>query len=169
MPLIDVDRQVRAQMQMVGIDRLRVIPGGPAVNDPTELVSEFVAGEYADTLRKSARFVLIDTPPVLGVADASILAPMTDGVVFVTDAQKSTRRAVGDARQQLEAAGAQVIGAVYNNIPAYDNRYGYAYGYGRYGRYGKYGKYGRYGGAHSRPEPATADAVTSPVDGTASS
>jgi len=174
-PLIDVDRQtrslrsiarVRAQMQMVGIDRLRVILGGPAVNDPTGLVSEFVAGEYADTLRKVAKFVLIDTPPVLGVADASILAPLTDGVVFVTDAQKATRRAVGDAREQLKAAGGQVIGAVYNNIPAHDSRYGYAYGHGRYG---KYGRYGRYGGAHTTPEPATADPVTSPVDGTASS
>ena len=177
-PLIDVDRQtrslrsiarVRAQMQMVGIDRLRVIPGGPAVNDPTGLVSEFVAGEYADTLRKVAKFILIDTPPVLGVADASILAPLADGVVFVTDAQKATRRAVGHAREQLEAAGGQVIGAVYNDIPAHDSRYGYAYGYGRYGRYGKYGRDGRYGGAHPTPEPATADPVTSPVDGTASS
>jgi capsular exopolysaccharide synthesis family protein len=175
MPLIDVDGQtrsllsiarVRAQMQVVDIDRLRVIPGGPAVNDPTALVSEFVAGEYTDTLRKTAKFILIDTPPVLGVADASILAPLADGVVFVTDAQKATRRAVGDARQQLEAAGGQVIGAVYNNIPAHDSRYGYAYGYGRYGRYGKYG---RYGGAHTTPEPAAADPVTSPVDGTASS
>ena len=169
MPLIDVDRWMRAQMQMVGIDRLRVIPGGPAVNDPTGLVSEFVAGEYTDTLRKAAKFILIDTPPVLGVADASILAPLTDGVVFVTDAQKATRRAVADAREQLEAAGGQVIGAVYNDIPAHDSRYGYAYGYGRYGRYGKYGRYGRYGGAHTTPEPATADPVTSPVDGTASS
>ncbi len=177
-PLIDVDRQtrslrsiarVREQMQMVDIDRLRVILGGPAVNDPTGLVSEFVAGEYADTLRKVAKFVLIDTPPVLGVADASILAPLTDGVVFVTDAQKATRRAVGDAREQLKAAGGQVIGAVYNNIPAQDSRYGYAYGHGRYGRSGKYGRYGRYGGAHTTPEPATADPVTSPVDGTASS
>jgi len=177
-PLIDVDRQtrslrsiarVRAQMQMVGIDRLRVILGGPAVNDPTGLVSEFVAGEYADTLRKVAKFIVIDTPPVLGVADASILAPLADGVVFVTDAQKATRRAVGDAREQLKAAGGQVIGAVYNNIPAHDSRYGYAYGHGRYGRNGKYGRYGRYGGAHTTPEPATADPVTSPVDGTASS
>ena len=161
--------RVRAQMQMVGIDRLRVIPGGPAVSDPTGLVSEFVAGEYTDTLRKTAKFILIDTPPVLGVADASILAPLTDGVVFVTDAQKATRRAVADAREQLEAAGGQVIGAVYNNIPVHDSRYGYAYGYGRYGRYGKYGRYGRYGGTHTTPEPATADPVTSPVDGTASS
>jgi tyrosine-protein kinase len=177
-PPIDVDGQtrsllsiarVRAQMQMVGIDRLHVIPGGPAVNDPTGLVSEFVAGEYTDTLRKVAKFILIDTPPVLGVADASILASLTDGVVFVTDAQKATRRAVGDAREQLEAAGGQVIGAVYNNIPAHDSRHGYAYGYGRYGRSGKYGRYGRYGGAHTTPEPATADPVTSPVDGTASS
>ena len=177
-PLIDVDRQtrslrsiarVRAQMQMVDIDRLRVILGGAAVNDPTGLVSEFVAGEYADTLRKVAKFIVIDTPPVLGVADASILAPLADGVVFVTDAQKATRRAVSDAREQLKAAGGQVIGAVYNNIPAHDSRYGYAYGHGRYGRNGKYGRYGRYGSAHTTPEPATADPVTSPVDGTASS
>jgi capsular exopolysaccharide synthesis family protein len=177
-PLVEVDGQtrsllsiarVRAHMQMVGIDRLRVILGGPAVHDPTGLVSEFVAGGYADTLRKVAKFILIDTPPVLGVADASILAPLADGVVFVTDAQKATRRAVGDAREQLKAAGGQVIGAVYNNIPAHDSRYGYAYGHGRYGRYGKYGRYGRYGGAHTTPEPATADPVTSPVDGTASS
>ena len=139
------------------------------MHDPTGLVSEFVAGEYTDTLRKAAKFILIDTPPVLGVADASILVPLTDGVVFVTDAQKATRRAVADAREQLEAAGGQVIGAVYNNIPAHDSRYGYAYGYGRYGRYGKYGGYGRYGGAPHNARACDGRPGTSPVDGTASS
>ena len=63
-----------------------------------------------------ADFVLLDTPPVLAVADASILAPLTDGVIYVMNAENSSRSAMLHARDQLENAGAAIIGAIYNNF-----------------------------------------------------
>jgi Mrp family chromosome partitioning ATPase len=73
--------------------------------------------------------VLIDTPPVLAVADSSILAPLVDGTIIVIDASHSSRSAMHQARDQLETAGANIIGAVYNN---FDPNTSAAYPYSNY-------------------------------------
>jgi tyrosine-protein kinase len=56
--------------------------------------------------------VLIDTPPLLAVADAAALAPACDGVVFVSDVRRTTRSNVARAREQLERTRSLVLGAV---------------------------------------------------------
>jgi Mrp family chromosome partitioning ATPase len=65
---------------------------------------------------------------VLAVADASILAPLSDGTLFLTDAEHSSRSAMIQARDQLETAGAKIIGVVYNNFdPSQHAAYPYYY------------------------------------------
>jgi capsular exopolysaccharide synthesis family protein len=118
----------------VGIPSLRVIGGGPVPNDPAALLGSRRAGDVLQSMRAVADFVIIDTPPVLAVADASILAPLVDGTVFVMDADRSSRAALGQARDQLENAGANIIGAVYNNFQPgsssyYPNYYTYYHQY----------------------------------------
>ena len=120
---------------------LRVICSGPIPQDPAALLGSRRAEEFFRSLRDSVDFVIIDTPPVLAVADASILAPLTDGVLFVTDARRSARSTILQARDQLATAGARIIGAVYNNFdPA------------RSGYYSYYGHYYDYYGADESPE-----------------
>jgi capsular exopolysaccharide synthesis family protein len=114
-----------------GIPNLRVIGSGPAPHDPAALLGGRRAEEFVRSVREVADFVIIDTPPVLAVADASILAPHVDGVVFVLNAEQSGRSALIQARDQLGQAGARIIGAVYNNFdpsqsssyPYYDSSY----------------------------------------------
>jgi Mrp family chromosome partitioning ATPase len=85
-------------------------------------------------LREAADFVIVDTAPVLVVADALGLVPLVDGVVFVADASQTHRGAVEEARDQLLQVNARIIGAALNNFDprktaAYGNRYGYSYRY----------------------------------------
>jgi Mrp family chromosome partitioning ATPase len=76
-------------------------------------------------------FIVIDCPPVLAVADALVLAPLVDCVLFVADATATPRGAVVQARAQLDQVGARVLGAVLNNVDAGAN--GYAYYGAQYG------------------------------------
>lgn len=115
--------------QETGIPTLRIISAGPTPNDPAALLGSRQTEEFLRGLRQVADFVIIDAPPVLAVADASILAPLVDGTVFVMDAERSSRSALAQARDQLENAGANIIGAVYNNFQPGQSRYSPYYSY----------------------------------------
>jgi capsular exopolysaccharide synthesis family protein len=113
-----------------GIPTLRVICAGSIPDDPAALLGSRQTGEFIRALRQVSDFVIIDTPPVLAVADASILAPLVDGTVFVLDAERCSRSALTQARGQLQNAGANIVGAVYNNFqPGQSSYYPYYYSY----------------------------------------
>ena len=128
----------RDALRNPGRDNLLVMASGPVPGAPAELLQSEQMGELIDDLREASDFVVIDTAPVLLVADALALAPLVDGVLFVADAQNTSRAAVTQARDQLEQLGARVIGAVLNNVDpnkarAYSKHYGYYSTYHRYG------------------------------------
>jgi len=116
-----------------GVPNLRVVNAGEIPQDPAALLGSPRASRLLTTLREAADFVLIDTPPVLAVADASILAPLVDGTIFVLDAGHSSRSALAHARDQLDNAGARILGAVFNNFdPTASGSYPYYYYYYHY-------------------------------------
>jgi capsular exopolysaccharide synthesis family protein len=120
-----------------GLDNLRIINAGPVPQDPAALLSSRLAAEFMESVRDAADFVVIDTPPVLAVADASIFAPLADGVIFVFDADRSSRATLAQARDQLENAGGRIIGGVYNNFdPSAVSAYPYASSHYYYEYYG---------------------------------
>jgi len=69
-----------------------------------------------DVMREASHYdlILIDTPPINIVADAAALAPLTDGVLLVTRAGETTMAAIDVALDQLQRAGAVVLGTVLN-------------------------------------------------------
>ena len=95
---------------------LRVIATGTIPTDPAELLGSEAMSSLLRDLREVADFVLLDTPPVLAVSDALILASMADGVVVVADAGSTTRPALALTRQQLEQVGSRIVGGIYNNF-----------------------------------------------------
>ena len=122
-------------IQDPGIDNLRILNAGAIPANPSGLLGSNRSAEVLQSLRGAADFVIVDTPPVLAVADPCILAPLVDGTLFVMDAAHSSRSAILHARDQLEHAGARLIGAVYNNFDPsksatyyYDNYYHRYYG-----------------------------------------
>jgi non-specific protein-tyrosine kinase len=107
-----------AAAQETPIAGLRVMPGGPVPHNPAGLLAGPRAAAAFEELRAAADFVLLDAPPALAVADASIIAPQADATLYLMDASKASRSSLGQARRQLENAGADLLGAVINNFDA---------------------------------------------------
>jgi Mrp family chromosome partitioning ATPase len=71
--------------------------------------------------------VVIDSPPAISFADASIVATLVDGVVIVAHGDHSSRRLVRRVKQRLEAVGANIFGVVLNQIDPRGHDYLYEY------------------------------------------
>lgn len=94
---------------------LDVIPSGNLPPDPTWLLQSAQMGKLIEAVRKFYDYVFVDLPPVLTVADASIIAKLTDGFLVVVRDQVTTYPAVGEMIHQLQFAGAKIIGILYND------------------------------------------------------
>lgn len=124
-----------------GIKNLRVLASGAIPANPAELLGSDKMKDVLEELRRAADFILIDGPPVLALADAITLAPLADGVLFIADAENTSRSAVSHARSQLDQVNARIIGTVLNNFnPARASAYQYHYRYYYAGTYGTYGE-----------------------------
>lgn len=117
-------------IQDPGVANLRLIPSGPIPGNPAELLTSRRLRGLVDVLESSADLVLVDSPPSLAVADASILASHVDGVVLVLNAASTHRSAAARAREELERVGASLLGCVYNAHDASQSPYYYQPYYG---------------------------------------
>jgi len=125
-----------------GID---LILAGDIPPNPAELLSSSRMQKLMTALRQRYDYIILDTPPVDLVVDAALLAPQSDGVLFVVRAGQSERGAVIHAMDQLEYVKANVIGFVFNGVTSETSK-GYGkYRYRQYRRYSGYGRYSRYG------------------------
>jgi capsular exopolysaccharide synthesis family protein len=97
-----------------GMENLTILPSGKSTQDPSELLSSDAMLSVLQELKEESDFVLVDAPPVLPVTDATILARVVDGVLFVIGPQSLTQGTVTSARQQLDKVGANVLGVVLN-------------------------------------------------------
>ena len=96
--------------------------------DATELVSSTAMASLVERLRQIADFVVIDSPPVLAVHDAKLLAQITDGTVFVIRWKKTPREAVAQALDMLREFRTKVIGAALSRADTKQQQY-YSFGY----------------------------------------
>jgi capsular exopolysaccharide synthesis family protein len=107
---------------------LVVITAGLTPQQPTDLLTNPKLSEMIEALKKNYQYILLDTPPVLAVADTSALARIVDGIVFVTRAQKTHREAVVAGKQRLLDVGGKIIGGILNGARLEHER-GYRYYY----------------------------------------
>ncbi len=123
-----------AILPVPGVPNLSVIPCGPIPPNPAEILSSRLAGQLLRQLCNDFEYVLVDSPPLLSVADARILATLTDATVLVTRAFETPYDVVRHARSQLYSVGARVLGVALNDVDFQRNGYGphsyYHYGYG---------------------------------------
>ncbi len=117
-------------IEHLGMENLDVLTCGPDVPNPAELLNSNRFAEIVKTLADQYDRVLIDSPPVIAVADAQILAALCDVTILVLQAQKSTRRVSVQACDSLVSVGGRILGVVVNNVPHKTDRYGYSSGYG---------------------------------------
>jgi capsular exopolysaccharide synthesis family protein len=136
-------KQVIHSTQVQGLD---VLPCGPIPANPSEILNSQTFADLLDELCNEYDHVLLDSPPVMPVTDARILAASCDATVLALRAEKSTRKGAVYSRDMLAGVGSHILGVVVNDVPRKKSVYGYYYTYGEEGyRYG----YGY--GAQRRP------------------
>jgi len=112
-----------------GVD---LLSNGEHPPNPAELLINPRMLELLANLREKYQWVVIDTPPVLAVTDATILGQHSDAVLMVVRSGAHSLREIAHATRRIEQAGVRVKGVVFNGTPvhgAYGYGYGYQYGY----------------------------------------
>ena len=143
--------QVRLEdaLQAWGNGMFQVLPPGAIPPNPSELLGSHQMAQIIASLKREFDVVVLDTPPLLAVSDAAVLASQADGAVIVVRYGKSSRDAVSNAVASLERINAKVLGTVLNAIPAKrGGAYGYGYGYDTKGK--------------AAPTPTVAEPSTTP-------
>lgn len=113
-----------------GESNLKVIPSGPVPPDPSELLSGPTARNFLAHLADECDLVVVDSPPVLAVADPLVISASSDGVIVVASATGTDRRQASRTIAQLTRIDAQVLGTVLNGARGDgEASYGYHYSY----------------------------------------
>ncbi len=112
-------------IQDPGVKGLRVMAGGPIPPNPAELLGSVAMKQLLEQAAEAADWVILDGPPVLGLADASVLATLSDAVLLVVN-EATNRRVLAHARDQLAKVRSRVVGAVLNNFGPATSYYYYA-------------------------------------------
>ncbi|MGH9444110.1 MAG: GumC family protein [Thermoanaerobaculia bacterium] len=111
-----------------------VLPAGPISPNPSGLLSSPAMTEFLARAAVTFDFVIIDTPPVLPVADAIVIGHQTDGVVLCVRGGKTAREQVRRMRDKLQRSGVRILGVLINNLEVQPGgKYGGQYSYGAYG------------------------------------
>lgn len=115
--LTDVlERGVPAEdvIQETSVPGISLLASGNSDDSPAELLTRPRMAEFLEEVREAYDFVLLDTPALIAVADASIIAPVVDGVLFVVTRTQSQENLVREAWQELEIVNANMVGLVIN-------------------------------------------------------
>ena len=111
------------------VSNLWLLTSGPTPPNPSELLGSSRMKDLMAVLHEDFKYVIIDTPPVNAVTDASILAASASGTILVVEQGRTTVPALRHAKQVLERVGAHTVGAVMNKLRARGGAYSYQYGY----------------------------------------
>ncbi len=123
----EVKLHLNGSRQPSGIERLGVMASGELPPNPSELLGSNRMRLIINALLEHSERVLIDTPPVLSVTDAVVLAPLVDGVLVVVRPGQTKMAALRTTIERLRYVGGNVVGVVLNGIDYRSARYGYYY------------------------------------------
>jgi len=146
-------------IQTTSIPTLDFLPSGKLPSSSLGILSSVQMKEMIRDLKRRYDFVLFDSPPIMGVSDASVLASEVDMVLQVIQYRRYPQPMTIRAKQMIEKIGGNLLGVVLNNINlAQDENYYYysGYYYDYYSRSYDYDEYksskGEYTSPESKPE-----------------
>jgi succinoglycan biosynthesis transport protein ExoP len=99
-----------------GLDNLHIINAGQGLLNPAEILRSPRFKEFLHEVREHYDIIIVDTPPVLPVADAFEVAPEVDGVILVYEVGRIGRGILKRAKVQLENVNTNVLGVILNNV-----------------------------------------------------
>jgi len=114
--LLDSRADLASVLRAPGIHGLRVLPPGPLPADPAELLQRPALRTVLGELRSRSDFVVIDAPPLLATSDTTPLARLTEMILLVSDARKSTRGHLDAAMREAGEVAGKLIGSVLYNV-----------------------------------------------------
>jgi tyrosine-protein kinase Etk/Wzc len=133
------DMELRHVMKTPGMENIWILTSGHVPLNPAEILESDELHRLVEELKQKFDVILFDSPPVLLVTDACLIASKVDGVVLCYEIGRMARDALMRAKAQLELAGAKISGVVLNHItpqtepmtyyPYYRYRYRYKYRY----------------------------------------
>ncbi len=135
-------------LQGTRIPNLKVLTAGDLPPNPSELLGSERMQAILRQLREQADVLILDTPPMMAVTDAVVLAPRVDGVLLVARPGGTKNSALRTAVEQLRRTGANILGVVLNEVQM--KGYRYRYYSNMYYYYGYYEYYGRENGKGKR-------------------
>jgi len=109
------------------IDKLTIIPRGKVAENPAELLASAKMKDLIQKLRADFDYIILDTPPVIPVADSAIISSEADGVIMAIRAGKTQRGIIKHAAELLTQAKANLLGYVLTNVEYYIPHYIYKY------------------------------------------
>jgi len=117
-------------------DNFDIIFAGSLVPNPSELLEEGAFEELMNHLKEQYDYIIIDTPPIMSVADATIISKWCDGIVMIIEQGRVSYRIAQKAKKQFVQTGCKILGTVLNKVDTKKDRY-----YGKYGYYRYHGYY----------------------------
>jgi capsular exopolysaccharide synthesis family protein len=124
-----------AVVQLEGKPNLNILPAGPGSHRAADLIGPRLA-TLLDDFAKEYDLVILDSPPLLGFAECLQMATAADGVLLISRAGETKRRAVAEVISVLHRLRANIVGVVLNQVNRDTSSDGYSYyGYYRYGHY----------------------------------
>jgi succinoglycan biosynthesis transport protein ExoP len=107
---------LQESIQQTTIGNLYLLPRGALPPNPADLLMSPKMRDVLRELRESFDFIVIDSPPVIAVSDATILSALCDGVLLVLHGQKTTTPKARRAVDRLESIGAPILGVILNGV-----------------------------------------------------
>lgn len=120
------------------VEGLHLLPAGSRPPNPVELLGSKKMSNLMAELAKHYEVIIVDSPPVLGLADTLALAPLAGGVILVANVEKLKPREVESTIDSLKKGGSSILGAVINKADVKRRGYYYSYHFHDYS-YGKDG------------------------------
>ena len=109
------------------VPNLYYIPAGPIPPNPSELLGSKLFTTMLQALAAKFDHVIVDSPPVLGFADAAIISSAIDGVILVAAGGKTPKETLQHAKEALQQVNAKILGVVINRVDIQKSYYGYYY------------------------------------------
>jgi succinoglycan biosynthesis transport protein ExoP len=133
--LTSEDEAARSHIVPTQFSDLWLMPSGPLPPNPADLLSTGRFHEILGEVTSHFDIVIIDAPPVIGLADSLLLASVAANVLFVVESGKTRTKAAIEALRMVGDTGAHILGATLTKSAQDMGGYGYkTYGYGAIGR-----------------------------------
>ncbi|HEX8412627.1 MAG TPA: polysaccharide biosynthesis tyrosine autokinase [Sphingomicrobium sp.] len=128
--LLSGENDVGKLVRQSGVDNLDVLTAGPQPPSAPELLGSERFNHVLAELGKIYQHVVVDAPPVMGLADALLIGSQVESVVYVIEAHSTQKNMARVALARLANANAPIVGAVLTKFDSKRAHYGYGYDYG---------------------------------------